>query len=245
MTANSATHPGATPPRRQALGNPTIISANVRGFQTNFGDLTYSHVLPHSPDIIATTETFLNSSVPDNFGQIGGYSSWFRRDRAQGTFGGVTVCFRNSLPVQALPVDLPAHMEMMFFKFIVTCRPLATLGSSDHLAVLTKIKLTIDRDEARWQVTFAPDKTQAVLISHRQDAVNWDQHAILLKGRKIHLQESVNILGVQFDSGFKLHQPRQEGRQGCCLETELHPTRRANSWTLRESAPLYKSQVAP
>ncbi|KAG0723280.1 putative RNA-directed DNA polymerase from transposon BS [Chionoecetes opilio] len=47
----------------------------------------------------------------------------------------------------------------------------------------------------RWQVTFAPDKTQAVLISRRQDAVNWDQHAILLAGRKIHLQESVNILG--------------------------------------------------
>ncbi|KAG0718254.1 hypothetical protein GWK47_052787 [Chionoecetes opilio] len=54
----------------------------------------------------------------------------------------------------------------------------------------------------RWQVTLAPDKIQAILISRRQDAVNWDQHAILLEGRKIHLQESVNILGVEFDSGL-------------------------------------------
>ncbi|KAG0721654.1 hypothetical protein GWK47_046043 [Chionoecetes opilio] len=116
MTANITTHPGATPSRRQALGNLTIISANVRGFQTNVGDLTYSQVLPHSPDIIATAETFLNSLVADNFGQVGGYSSLLRRDRDQGNFGGVDVCFRNNLPVQALPVDLSAHMEMMFFK---------------------------------------------------------------------------------------------------------------------------------
>ena len=105
MTGNTPTHPGATPPARVALGNLTIISAKVRGFQTNVGDLTYSHVLPHNPDIIAPTETFLNSTVPDNFGQIGGCSRWYRRDRAQGTFGGVAVCFRHSLPVQALTAD--------------------------------------------------------------------------------------------------------------------------------------------
>ncbi|KAG0710961.1 hypothetical protein GWK47_021687 [Chionoecetes opilio] len=54
----------------------------------------------------------------------------------------------------------------------------------------------------RWQATFAPDNTQAVLISRRQDADNWDQHAILLEGRRIHLQESVSILGVEFDFGL-------------------------------------------
>ena len=68
MTGNTPTHLGATPLAREALGNLTIISANVRGFQTNVGDLTHSHVLPHSPDIIATTKTFLNSTIPDNFG---------------------------------------------------------------------------------------------------------------------------------------------------------------------------------
>ncbi|KAG0715468.1 hypothetical protein GWK47_011872 [Chionoecetes opilio] len=44
--------------------------------------------------------------------------------------------------------------------------------------------------------------TQAVLISRIQDAVSWDQNAILLEGRRIHLQESVSILGVEFDSGL-------------------------------------------
>lgn len=250
MTTNPSTHPGAMPHHRRAVDKLKIISANIRGFQTNLGDLTHTHVLPHSPDIIATTETFLNSSVPDNFGQIGGYSKWYRRDRAQGTFGGVAVCFRYSLPVQALSVDLPAHLEIMFFRLwthtqdsillcicyrpqwqggdplhylttnldalllqhsckhliivgdlnqhlvqrqfdemltvygltnhvsfpthisgssldpvitdlpssLVTCRPLATVGSSDHLAVFTNIMLAIDRDEAVTRTNWLWDK---------------------------------------------------------------------------------------
>ena len=93
-----------------------ILSANVRGFQTNLGDLTHSHILPNSPVIIATVETFLNSTVPDNFGQIGGYSKWHRRDRLHGTFGGIAVCFRNSLQVQQLEIDIADHLELMFFK---------------------------------------------------------------------------------------------------------------------------------
>jgi len=252
-------------PRRQALGNLTIISANLRGFQTNVGDLTHSHVLPHSPDIIATTETFLNSTVPDNYGRIGGYSKWFRRDRAQGTFGGVAVCFRNSLPVQALTTDLPNHLEIMFFKLwthtqdsillcvcyrpqwqggeplsylttnldvlllqhsckhliivgdlnqhlvqrqfdemltvfgltnhvsfpthisgssldpvitdlpssMVTCRPLATVGSSDHLAVLTKIKLAIDHNEGVTRTNWLWDKGNWTAMKAALDNIVW------------------------------------------------------------------------
>ncbi|KAG0725741.1 hypothetical protein GWK47_038033 [Chionoecetes opilio] len=45
------------------------------------------------------------------------------------------------------------------------------------------------------------------------------------EGRKIPLQESVNILGVEFDSA-SIH-PSVGRSPGCCLETELHPTRRA------------------
>jgi len=69
----------------------SILSANVRGLQTNLGDLTHSFVLPLRPDIIATVETFLNPTVPDNFGRIGGYTKWHRKDRTQGTFGGIAV----------------------------------------------------------------------------------------------------------------------------------------------------------
>ena len=46
--------------------------------------------------------------------------------------------------------DLPNSM--------VTCRPLATVGSSDHLAVLTRVKLAIDRDEAVTRTNWLWDK---------------------------------------------------------------------------------------
>ena len=93
-----------------------IISANVRGLQTNIGDLTHSCIIPHNPDIVATVETFLNPNVPDNFGHIKGYSRWHRRDRAHGTFGGIAVCFREGLPVEALDVDMERNLEIMFFR---------------------------------------------------------------------------------------------------------------------------------
>ena len=94
----------------------TFISANVRGMQSNIGDLTHSYVIPHSPDVIATVETFLNPTIPPNFGQIRGYSGWHRRDRARGTFGGLAVCFREGLAVEALDVDMDRHLELMFFR---------------------------------------------------------------------------------------------------------------------------------
>ena len=94
----------------------SIISANVRGFQTNIGDLTHTFIIPQKADIVATVETFLNETVPENFGQISGYSKWFRRDRAAGTFGGIAVCFRKDLHVQALDIDLPRHLELSFFR---------------------------------------------------------------------------------------------------------------------------------
>jgi len=95
----------------------SILSANVRGLQTNLGDLTHSFVLPLSPDIIATVETFLNHTVPDNFGRMSGYTKWHRKDRANGTFGGIAVCFRTGLHVQPLQVEMPDHLELLFFKF--------------------------------------------------------------------------------------------------------------------------------
>ncbi|KAK3862940.1 hypothetical protein Pcinc_031237 [Petrolisthes cinctipes] len=69
----------------------TLIFANVRGLQTNIGDLIHSNVIPYTPDVIATVETFLNPTIPTNFGHIQGYSGWHRRDRANGTFGGIAV----------------------------------------------------------------------------------------------------------------------------------------------------------
>ncbi|KAK3867727.1 hypothetical protein Pcinc_026836 [Petrolisthes cinctipes] len=86
------------------------------GLQTNIGDLIHSYVIPYTPDVIATVETFLNPTIPTNFGHIQGYSGWHRRDRANGTFGGIAVCFREGLAVEALDVDMDRHLELMFFR---------------------------------------------------------------------------------------------------------------------------------
>lgn len=94
----------------------TIISANVRGLLTNIGDLTYSFITPHNPDIVATVETFFNDNVPSNYGRINSYSNWYRKDRVGREKGGIAVCFRKSLPVQALEVNVPENLEIMFFK---------------------------------------------------------------------------------------------------------------------------------
>lgn len=94
----------------------SIISANVRGLQTNIGDLIRSQVIPHSPDVVATIEAFLNETISNNYGLIQGYTRWYRRDRLRGSFGGIAVCFRKNFLVQPLEVTLPNHLEIMFFK---------------------------------------------------------------------------------------------------------------------------------
>ena len=94
----------------------SIISANLRGFQTNIGDLTHSFILPKKADIVATVETFLNDSIPFNFGRIDGYTNWYRKDRKQDTHGGVAVCFRSNIHVQSIDIEMPEHLELMFFK---------------------------------------------------------------------------------------------------------------------------------
>ncbi|KAK3891295.1 hypothetical protein Pcinc_004810 [Petrolisthes cinctipes] len=94
----------------------TLISDNARGLQTNIGDLIHSYAIPYTPDVIATVETFLNPTIPTNFGHIQGYSGWHRRDHANGTFGGIAVCFREGLAVEALDVDMDRHLELMFFR---------------------------------------------------------------------------------------------------------------------------------
>ena len=101
---------------KDRLKHLSIISSNVRGFQTNIGDLTHSFVIPQNADIVATVETFLNASVPENYGQISGYSQWYRRDRSTGNFGGIAVCFRKGLQAQPLSVDFPDQLELGFFR---------------------------------------------------------------------------------------------------------------------------------
>ena len=131
----------------------SILSSNVRGFQTNLGDLTHSFVLPLKPDIIATVETFLNSTVPDNYGKISGYTKWHRNDRTNGTFGGIAVCFKNSIQAQPLEVDMPNHLELSFFR----------LWANSHDAILLCVCY-----RPQWQgsepLTFLQDNLDRLLL---------------------------------------------------------------------------------
>lgn len=70
--------PGSMSHSSKGSDNLTIFLANVRGFQTNIGDLTHSHVIPQNPDI-ATVETFLIPTVPENFGKSLGFRNGTER----------------------------------------------------------------------------------------------------------------------------------------------------------------------
>ena len=99
----------------------TLLSANVRGFRTNVGELTHMMV-KNKADLVIATETFLDESVPPNYARTKGYSRWYRRDRKTGQGGGIAVCHHTSLQVQQLHLDIPDHYEMMFFKLITNSK---------------------------------------------------------------------------------------------------------------------------
>ena len=49
-----------------------IVSANVRGFHTNVGELTHKFVRGNDADIVFVCEIFLDSRVPSNYARIKG-----------------------------------------------------------------------------------------------------------------------------------------------------------------------------
>ena len=111
----------SSPTRRQDL---TILSANIRGFRTNVGDLSHNFINKHKADIVVTVETFLDDKVSPTFARIPGYSHWYRRDRQSRkkgkTKGGVAVCHKENMEIQALTVQVPTWMEIMFFRIMLS-----------------------------------------------------------------------------------------------------------------------------
>ena len=61
-------------------------------------------------------ETFLNDTVPEGYGKIKGYTNWQRKDRSNGSYGGVAVCFKDSIQFKLLKIDVPNHFEMSFYR---------------------------------------------------------------------------------------------------------------------------------
>ena len=52
----------------------------------------------------------------------------------------------------------------------------------------------------RWQVKFAPDKTQAMVVTHSQVDARELHGRLTMGDNTIPLQDSVSILGVEVDS---------------------------------------------
>ena len=92
-----------------------IVSANVRGFHTNVGELTHRFVGTKNPDIVFVTETFLDDNIPPTYARIQGYSTWIRKDRStQGC--GVALCHKTFLDLIVLDTPIPERLEMLIFK---------------------------------------------------------------------------------------------------------------------------------
>ncbi len=110
--------PPTTPTPTSTL---TVLSANIRGFRTNVGELTHT-ALTQRADVVVAVETFLDNNCVTTCDKITGYSHWLRRDRHSGQGGGLAVCHREGLHIDVLEVNTPDAMEMMFFRIILVDR---------------------------------------------------------------------------------------------------------------------------
>ena len=94
-----------------------IVSANLRGFHTNVGELTHRCVVKTKADIVFVSETFLDERIPWNYAKIPGYSAWIRRDRST-LGGGVALCHKETLHLQIIETPIPDGLEIIIFKII-------------------------------------------------------------------------------------------------------------------------------
>ncbi|KAK8372396.1 hypothetical protein O3P69_010909, partial [Scylla paramamosain] len=94
-----------------------VVSANLRGFHTNVGELTRSVINKNNVDLVFVCETFLDDKVPSTYACVRGYSTWIRKDRStQG--GGVAFCHKETLNVQVVepPIPVPRELELIALK---------------------------------------------------------------------------------------------------------------------------------
>ena len=90
-----------------------IVSANLRGFHTNVGELTHNVIVKNRADVVFVCETFLDNKVPPSYARVRGYSTWHRKDRStQG--GGVAFCFKDTLSVKVVEPSEPVPRDLEF-----------------------------------------------------------------------------------------------------------------------------------
>ncbi|XP_050691050.1 uncharacterized protein LOC126982782 [Eriocheir sinensis] len=123
-----------------------ILSANVRGFRTNVGELTHA-VLRNRADVMVAVETFLNDECVTTCDRIPGYCHWERRDRKDRQGGGVAL--------QPLSAPVAEHMEDMFFRLLL----------ADMSAVLL-VALYRPQWQGSEPLTFLTDQLDTILATY-------------------------------------------------------------------------------
>lgn len=58
-----------------------FVSANLRDFHADVGELTHMAVRKYSADIVFVCEMFLDDMVSVNYARVKGYSACLRKDR--------------------------------------------------------------------------------------------------------------------------------------------------------------------
>ena len=170
-----------------------ILSANVRGFRTNVGELTHNYILKHSADIIILCETFLDELIPKTFGTVPGYSRWYRKDRNEDG-GGVALCHKEDIRLQVLDDDnIPQGLEMIIFRYF-DAHGECTLGLGCY--------------RPQWQglllINYIQDNLDRLMTKHKA-------HNVVIVGDlnppgiRLHFDNTLNLLGLNNCVSFPTH----------------------------------------
>ena len=114
-----------------------------------------------------------------------------------------------------------------------------------HIPAITKINSTlqfISLWAQRWQISLAPNKTQMMLISRRKAPQPSAMPPVLLDCKRLSLQDSISILGIEFDSrlSFTNHAKQVAKTAGWKLGCIRRVSHLLDG---RAIAALYKAQV--
>lgn len=127
------------------------------------------------------------------------------------------------------------------------CTVAFTCNDNNRHATIRKINETLKLIVAwgnRWQVSLAPEKTQAMLVSRRQDPQNLNLPGIKLDGSILLQQPSINILGVEIDNtlSFTSHvkdMATRSAKKLACVRRISHHL------DVKGCLTLYNSQIRP
>ncbi|XP_045115988.1 uncharacterized protein LOC123507079 [Portunus trituberculatus] len=190
-----------------------IVSANVRGFHTNIGELTHSVIIKKNIDLVFMCKTFLDAKVPSNYARIKGNGKGLLcvgcyRPPSQGTVlldyltlnldslmtasqcdsvivigdlnqHTVRDAFNSLLVVHDMHnyVTFPTHKSGSSLDPVVTdlpfhtvqCFPLDFVGTSDHVAVFTRVQFKTPHEESFERTLWS------------WEAANWDAFRAALR----------------------------------------------------------------